>query len=138
MLSTSAAGISARVARRSVASGKNANSAPRTDSASAAAISRGLTVRAVNSFLGETVPASRTASRVISLISRSELSISPIWASSTTVERRSSSSGWLRSISAAISAAVNLRLSGLRSETHATAPVPARPALHSSQRIHAS
>ena len=103
-------------------------------SATAAATRRGFTVRPVNSFFGETFSASFTASFVISDMRRDDAPMSPASASSTTVERRSSSSGWLRSMSEAISAAVNLRISGFTSAKYATEQVKARPAAQSAQR----
>ena len=97
---------------------------------------RGFTVLPVNSFLGETVWTSLTASFVISSMSREDDVRSPDCASSTTVERRSSSSGWLRSMSAAISAAVNLRLIGFMSASQPTAAVAPTQQAQRSQRTH--
>ena len=95
-------------------------------------------VRPVNSLRGETLPASLIASLVISAMRRDEEPMSPASASSTTVESLSSSSGWLRSMSEAISAAVKRRESGFTSAKYPTAHVPATPAAHSAQRIHAA
>ena len=102
----------------------------------AAAINLGFTVLPVNSFLGDTVCTSLTASFVISSMRREDDDRSPACASSTTVERRSSSSGWLRSMSAAISAAVNLRRSGFISANHATAAVAATQQAQRSHLTH--
>ena len=125
MLATSADGYTAETIRSLADFGKAANGAASTSSAAAAAASLGLTVREVNSLFGETEPASRTAAEVISATSPADASASPASASSTTVERRSSSSGWLRSMSEATSAAVNLLESGRTRATYATAATAA-------------
>ena len=71
--------------------------------ATAAAASHGTIERVEISRFGETLPASCTASRVSSSTRRPEASTSLADARPTTEERRSSSSGWLRSMNAAIS-----------------------------------
>ena len=92
--------------------------------------------RAVNSRLGEMPSTSVTADSVTMRMSSSEPSASESGEaiSSTTVERRSSSSGWLRSMRAARRAGVSFCESGRRSETRATAATAPTPASHVAHR----